>query len=58
MDRSESRVPGTGEEPRDEPILKLLETPHHLLEAVVAAEVLGPPLALREGSTPGDRRAF
>lgn len=37
-------------------VVALFETPDRLLEAIVAAEVLGLPLALRTTST--DRRTF
>ncbi len=54
-------------DPREQPVLeteheraarliRLFQTPDRLLEAVIAAEVLGPPLALRTTST--DRRTF
>ena len=39
-------------------LLRLFETPQRLLEAVIAAEILGPPLALREGTTSGGRETF
>jgi hypothetical protein len=37
-------------------VMRLFETPERLLEAIVAAEVLGLPLALR--TTSSDRRTF
>ncbi|HXP92484.1 MAG TPA: hypothetical protein VN905_03380 [Candidatus Binatia bacterium] len=37
-------------------LIRLFQTPERLLEAVIAAEVLAPPLALRTTST--DRRTF
>lgn len=43
---------------RGESILRLFETPDRLLEAIVAAEVLSLPLALRSGTTSSDRRTF
>jgi hypothetical protein len=54
-----------GRPPIDEPaslqaesILRLFESPDRLLEAIVAAEVLALPLALRSGTTSSDRRTF
>jgi hypothetical protein len=37
---------------------RLFATPDRLAEAIIAAEVLAPPLALRLGSTAFDRRTF
>lgn len=46
------------ERSRRHPLLRLFESPDRLLEAIVAAEVLAPPLASRQGPTSLDRRAF
>jgi hypothetical protein len=45
-------------EPDAARLLRLFETPQRLLEAVIAAEILGPPLALRDGTTSGGRDTF
>jgi|HubBroStandDraft_1064217.scaffolds.fasta_scaffold1610021_1 hypothetical protein len=37
---------------------RLFSTPARLVEAIIAAEVLAPPLALRTGPTAFDRRTF
>lgn len=50
----------SGDEPpaRAQALRRLFASSDGLVEALVAAEILAPPLALREGSTPGGRRAF
>lgn len=52
------RDPAKAPSSRPPGLARLFEAPDRLLEAIVAAEVLGPPLALRPGSTSLDRRAF